>query len=84
MNALKIIVTFFSALLISSSVFAFTQDENMQNIPDDANLIAETQVSVATAVSLFNFITLPEEKKDSTEMNTSGNIKMVELIQAFF
>ena len=85
MNALKIIVTFFLALLISSSVFAFSQEENIQNTPDDPILVEDQQVSLANAVSLFNFITLAEEKKDTTEYNsTSGNSRMMELIQAFF
>lgn len=85
MNALKIIFTFFLALLISSSVFAFSQEENTQNIPDDPILVENQQVSLANAVSLFNFITLAEVKKDTTEYNsTSGNSRMMELIQAFF
>lgn len=85
MNALKIIFTFFAALLISSSVFAFSEKDNIQNIPDDAVTLEEQQVSLASAVSLFNFITLAEETKDSTEyISTSGNVRMIELIQAFF
>lgn len=87
MNALKLIFALFIALLLTTGVFAFVQNDNVQSSLTTENIEEAPEISVASTISLFNFIYLAEEKTDSTQTEPnrdSNNIQIMDLIQTFF
>lgn len=85
MKALTLIITICAASFITTGVLAQTPNTNSLEAAAETSSNENSKVSVAQAVSLFNFISLTKVEKDSTEYD-SGNssIRILDFIQALF
>lgn len=90
MHSLRLTLTICAAIFITTGVLAHSEDIQDIESPIDSTVNESSQVSAATAVSLFNFISLTEEKKDTTktsfEDRSSSNkrAQVMEYFQTFF
>lgn len=83
MNTIKVFFSVFLILFISTSVFAFSTKDNCTQLPSDSSQVKENQASVVSAVSLFSFISLTEETKDSVNTENSRIVQFIDLIQTY-
>lgn len=89
MLSLKLIITFCAAIFITTGVLAHSDDAQISDAPLDSTVDESSKVSAAQAASLFNFISLPEEKKDTVKSsfeNNSSNkrVNVMEFFQTIF
>ena len=85
MKPLKLVITFCAAVFITTGVFASSNPAHSETFISDSISIENPKVSAANAVSLFNFITIADVKKDSNEVKQGGgNIHIMALIRTFF
>ena len=67
MKPLKLVITFCAAVFITTGVFASSNPAHSETFISDSISIENPKVSAANAVSLFNFMTIADVKKDSNE-----------------
>lgn len=84
MNALRLVLTFCALTFITTGVLAQSEEMKLKEKQVDSICEESSKVSAAYATSLFNFISLVEEEKDSTEVvDGSKSFSFLELIQNF-
>ena len=67
MSTLKLVITFCATIFITTSVLAQSEENKITEQKTEIAAPQKSQVSAAYAISLFNFISLSEEKTDTTE-----------------
>ena len=84
MNTLRLVITFCALTFITTGVLAQSEEMKLKDDQMDSQIDESSKVSAAYAISLFNFISLVEEDKDSSEV-VEGNkpFSFMELIQNF-
>jgi hypothetical protein len=84
MKALRLVITFCALTFITTGVLAQSEEMKLKENQMDSISEESSKVSAAYAISLFNFISLVEEEKDSTEVvDGSNSFNFLELIQNF-
>jgi len=84
MSTLKFAITFCATLFFTTGVFAQSEENKQKEKKTETSSIETPEVSAAYAISLFNFISLSEEKKDTLEETSEDrNSRFFEIIHAF-
>ena len=84
MNSLKLVITFCATIFITTGVMAHTNNDLSTEIPIDSSLVEKTKVSPAQTASLFNFISLPKTRKDTTsKKDDRTSLLFIEIIQSY-
>lgn len=86
MQSLKLIISLCAAIFITTGVLAHSEDAQIIDAPLDTIQNESSKVSAAQAVSLFNFISLKEEKKDTSKTHQddfSSSIVKLHVIEFF-
>jgi hypothetical protein len=84
MRTFKFALTFCATLFFTTGVIAQSEENKQKEKTTETKTIETSEVSAAYAVSLFNFISLSEEKKDTLEETSEGRYnRFFELIHAF-
>lgn len=84
MSTLKFALVFCATLFFSTGVIAQSEENKQKGESNETKSIEASEVSAAYAISLFNFISLSEEKKDTLEESGENrNIGFFELIHVF-
>lgn len=84
MNTLRLVITFCALTFITTGVLAQSEEMKLKENQMDSVIEESSKVSAAYAISLFNFISLVEEEKDSSKVvDNSNSFNFLELIHTF-